>query len=82
MPGFQEHLAQRWARVTIRDTGPGLPSEVQERMFEPFVTTRARGHGLGLAIVRKVVEQHHGEVSFESEAGRGTTCVVRLPMPT
>lgn len=76
----EEHRAQRWARVTIRDTGPGLPSEVQERMFEPFVTTRARGHGLGLAIVRKVVEQHHGEVSFESEAGRGTTCVVRLPM--
>ena len=69
-----------WARVSIRDFGPGLPSEVQERMFEPFVTTRARGHGLGLAIVQKVVEQHRGEVFFESASGGGTTCVVRLPL--
>lgn len=71
---------QRWARVTIRDTGPGMPLEVTERIFEPFVTTRASGHGLGLAIVRKVVEQHRGDVRFESVPGQGTTCVVRLPV--
>jgi signal transduction histidine kinase len=72
--------AQVWARVTIRDSGPGLPQGMQDRIFEPFVTTRARGHGLGLAIVRKVIEQHRGDVHFESELGQGTTCVVRLPM--
>jgi len=76
----EEGERQRWARVTIRDTGPGMPSEVKERLFEPFVTTRASGHGLGLAIVRKVVEQHHGEVRFESVPGEGTTWVVRLPV--
>ncbi len=69
-----------WARVSIRDFGPGMPTEMQQRMFEPFVTTRARGHGLGLAIVRKVVEQHRGEVFFEPATGGGTTCVVRLPL--
>ncbi len=76
----EEGERQRWARVTIRDTGPGMPSEVKERLFEPFVTTRASGHGLGLAIVRKVVEKHHGEVRFESVPGEGTTWVVRLPV--
>lgn len=72
--------AGAWARVSIRDFGPGLPTEVQQRIFEPFVTTRARGHGLGLAIVQKVVEQHRGEVFFEPATGGGTTCVVRLPL--
>lgn len=69
-----------WARVDIRDFGPGMAPEVRERLFEPFVTTRARGHGLGLAIVQKVVEQHRGEVWFEAASGGGTTCVVRLPL--
>jgi PAS domain S-box-containing protein len=76
----EERSQKRWATVTIRDTGPGLPPGMEDRLFEPFVTTRARGHGLGLAIVRKVVEQHQGEVFFESISGHGTTCVVRLPM--
>ena len=71
-----------WARVSIRDFGPGLPTEVRQRIFEPFVTTRARGHGLGLAIVQKVVEQHRGEVFFEAGTGGGTTCIVRLPLAT
>jgi PAS domain S-box-containing protein len=78
--GEETRGPQRFATVTIRDSGPGLPEGLTERLFEPFVTTRARGHGLGLAIVRKVVEQHQGEVSFESVSGRGTTCIVRLPM--
>jgi PAS domain S-box-containing protein len=78
--GQETREGRPFATVTIRDSGPGLPAGLQDRLFEPFVTTRARGHGLGLAIVRKVVEQHQGEVSFESVTGRGTTCVVRLPM--
>jgi PAS domain S-box-containing protein len=78
--GQETRGPRRFATVTIRDSGPGLPEGLHERLFEPFVTTRARGHGLGLAIVRKVVEQHQGEVSFESVSGRGTTCIVRLPM--
>jgi signal transduction histidine kinase len=78
--GEETRQGRPFATVTIRDSGPGLPAGLKDRLFEPFVTTRARGHGLGLAIVRKVVEQHQGEVSFDSVTGRGTTCVVRLPM--
>ena len=76
----ERHSNADWARISIHDSGPGFPLSVQERIFEPFVTTRASGHGLGLTIVRKVVEQHKGEVWFESRAGRGTTCVMRLPL--
>lgn len=76
----EEHRHVRWARLVIRDTGPGVPPEVQRRLFEPFVTTRARGHGLGLAIVRRVIDQHQGEVAFEPATGGGTACVIRLPL--
>jgi signal transduction histidine kinase len=69
-----------WARVRIRDTGPGIPPAVQERMFEPFVTTRPTGSGLGLSIVRRAIEAHRGVLDFQSEPGRGTTCTVRLPV--
>jgi signal transduction histidine kinase len=70
----------RWARVRIRDTGPGIPAAVQERMFEPFVTTRPTGSGLGLSIVRRAIEAHRGSLDLHSEPGRGTTCTVRLPV--
>src|SRR5436190_22667213 len=64
-----------WACVSIRDSGPGIPEEVRSRMFEPFVTTRPTGNGLGLSIVRRVIEEHHGALELSSEPGRGTTCV-------
>jgi PAS domain S-box-containing protein len=69
-----------WARVRIRDSGPGIPPQVLERMFQPFVTTRPMGSGLGLSIVRRAVDAHHGQLDFHSEPGRGTTCTVRLPV--
>jgi two-component system sensor histidine kinase FlrB len=69
-------------RVVIRvtDAGPGMPPEVQERLFQPFFTTRPEGTGLGLAIVRTVVDAHGGEVTVESATGRGSTFCVRLPL--
>lgn len=72
---------RRFARVLIRDTGAGIPADIQERIFLPFVTTRPMGSGLGLAIVKKVVDAHHGAVELTSEAGKGTTCVIRVPLP-
>jgi len=68
-----------WTRVSVRDSGPGIPQDVQSRLFEPFVTTRPSGSGLGLTIVRRVLEAHRGRVEFSSEPGRGTTCTLRLP---
>ncbi|AGC49275.1 sensory box histidine kinase [Myxococcus stipitatus DSM 14675] len=67
------------ARLTISDTGHGIPVDVQQRIFEPFFTTRATGTGLGLAIVRRIVDGHHGEVAVHSTVGQGTTFTVWLP---
>ena len=68
-------------RVVIRvvDSGPGMSPEVQERLFQPFFTTRQEGTGLGLAIVRSVVDAHGGEITVDSAPGRGSVFCVRLP---
>jgi len=68
------------AIVRVRDDGCGIAPELQERLFEPFFTTRQEGTGLGLAIVRSVVEAHGGAVRVESVPGAGSTFTVRLPL--
>jgi signal transduction histidine kinase len=67
--------------VTIRDDGGGVPAELQPRLFQPYFTTKKDGTGLGLFVTRKLVADHGGSVEFTSEPGRGTTFVVRLPLP-
>lgn len=64
--------------ITVRDTGAGIPFEVQERMFEPFFTTRTEGSGLGLSTVHRIVESHGGTLGLESAVGAGTTFRIRL----
>ncbi len=69
--------------ITVRDSGPGMPPEVREHMFEPFFTTKgSRGTGLGLALVKKVVDEHRGAVFVESAPGQGTTFRIALPVAT
>jgi len=65
--------------ISISDTGPGIPEKLRSRIFEPFFTTKPSGVGLGLSIVRRVVEDHQGELAIESEEGKGTTFFIRLP---
>ena len=67
------------ARVTIRDHGAGMAEETRRRLFEPFYTTKATGTGLGMAIARKIVEQHKGRLEVRSAEGVGTTVTVTLP---
>jgi hypothetical protein len=65
--------------VSIADTGVGIPEENRERIFEPLFSTRTRGIGLGLALVKMLVEAHEGTVEVESEVGEGSTFIVKLP---
>jgi two-component system sensor histidine kinase FlrB len=66
------------AQIVVSDNGPGVPVQLRERIFEPFFTTRARGNGIGLAIVKSVAEAHSGSVAL-SESERGATFVIDLP---
>jgi two-component system, NtrC family, sensor histidine kinase HydH len=74
---LQEAGAQ--LRFVIQDSGPGVPPGERERIFEPFHTTRTRGTGLGLAVARRVVEQHGGSISVENGAAGGAVFCVVLP---
>jgi signal transduction histidine kinase len=69
-----------FAVVSIRDGGKGIPKDLQDRVFEPFFSTRPDGTGLGLAIVRQITQAHGGRVSLQSSSPAGTTVEVRLPL--
>lgn len=69
-----------FARMSIRDSGVGIAADRMDRIFEPLYTTKARGTGLGLAVVARVAEQHHGFVACESTVGRGSTFRLLLPL--
>jgi len=68
--------------IQVRDDGSGIARDVLPHIFEPFLTTKESGHGvgLGLAIARGIVERHNGRIEVESELGRGTTFTVTLPI--
>jgi two-component system, NtrC family, sensor histidine kinase HydH len=66
-------------RVTIADTGAGIPDDVLVKIFEPLFTTKAKGTGLGLAVVSNMVKSHRGHISVTSEVGAGTTFAIELP---
>ena len=72
-----------WAEIRISDTGTGIPEDIRSRIFDPFFTTKevGKGTGQGLAICHAVVvSQHRGTIAFETEVGKGTTFIIRLPL--
>ncbi|MHC4661558.1 MAG: sensor histidine kinase, partial [Planctomycetota bacterium] len=69
-----------WARIGVSDNGPGIDPESVEHLFELFYTTKERGSGLGLSIARRLVEAHHGRISFESAQEGGVVFNVFLPV--
>ncbi len=69
-----------WGLVEVRDNGNGIPDEQKPRIFTPNFTTKSGGTGLGLAICHQIVTQSGGNIYFESEAGKGTSFFVRLPL--
>jgi signal transduction histidine kinase len=70
---------QGWAVVEVEDDGPGLASAVRDRIFEPFVTSRAGGTGIGLAVTRQIVHEHGGTIDVKSPEGGPTIFTLRLP---
>ena len=73
-----EMLGDR-VRIAVSDNGPGFPEEMMTRIFEPYVTTKPRGTGLGLAVVKKIVDEHHGSIAIENRPERGACVSVLLP---
>ena len=69
------------AEVTVADSGPGIAPEIAERLFQPFVTTKQGGMGLGLSICREIVEAHHGRLSAAPAPAGGTVFRLTVPMP-
>jgi signal transduction histidine kinase len=69
-------------RVTIRDTGPGIPPHIREKIFDPFFTTKpvGKGTGLGLSICYQIIQKHRGTIEVSSEEGRGSEFVITLPV--
>ncbi len=67
-------------RISVADDGDGVPAGLEERIFAPFFTTRARGTGLGLAVVKRAVEAHHGTVRLSETPGGGATFTLDLPL--
>ena len=66
--------------IAVSDTGPGIPEAVKEKIFKPLFTTKAKGQGFGLAVVKKLAEALGGNIGFETKLGRGTTFIIELPL--
>ncbi len=72
-------LMDNWVEIVIGDTGTGIDSEDVDRIFEPFFTSKDRGTGVGLSVSRRIIEDHGGTIRAESESGKETRFVIRLP---
>lgn len=72
----------RYVKVSVGDSGTGIPEEILSRIFDPFFTTKSNGHGLGLSTCYSIVKRHGGTITVESETGKGSTFHVFLPAST
>ena len=70
------------ASISISDTGCGIPPQFKGQIFKPFFSKREGGTGLGLALVRRIVSAHQGEISLRSKVGKGTTVSLYFPLPS
>jgi signal transduction histidine kinase len=67
-------------RIAVADTGAGIAPENQQRIFEPYFTTKVKGTGLGLAISRRIIEAHGGTLTVTSKVGQGSRFEISLPL--
>ena len=77
---LQTSRVDKFAELSIRDRGPGIPADRLKEVFEPFFTTKAEGMGMGLSIARTLVEAHNGQISAANAPEAGAVFRVRLPI--
>src|SRR5215470_5021948 len=77
---IETDVVERFFVIRVKDTGRGIPPEIQARLFEPFFTTKAHGTGLGLATSQQIIFEHNGHLVVESQAGKGSTFSILLPL--
>ena len=73
-------IIDKFVEITITDTGPGIPEEIRDRLFQPFFSTKASSLGLGLSFCKLAIESNGGSIDIDSGVGEGTTVSVRLPL--
>lgn len=73
------HRSQSMVELRVMDNGPGIPVDLLDKLFEPYTSTKSKGGGIGLAVVKRIVEEHSGVVFAENNAEGGATIVVRIP---
>ena len=66
-------------QIIVADDGPGIPTGTIERLFDPFFSTKVTGLGIGLWLSERIISEHHGDISVESEIGSGTRFLIQLP---
>ena len=66
--------------IRVADNGPGIPPEVREKLFNINLTTKPEGHGYGLMICKKIIENHNGKIEVISEVGNGTEFIISIPV--
>jgi len=76
----EENVPNRKAKISIKDSGCGIPKKIQKKIFDPFFTTKEHGSGLGLAISCRIIETHNGEITIHSEEGQGTEVIMFFPL--
>jgi two-component system NtrC family sensor kinase len=76
------NISEDQAAVIFKDTGPGVPNEMMEHIFEPFMTTKASGLGLGLSITYGIVQRHGGQIQVDNQPGQGASFTILLPLKT
>jgi signal transduction histidine kinase len=77
---FEACTTSDMAELRISDSGPGIPTELRDKVFRLYFTTKEQGSGIGLAMSFRIVQLHDGTIDFTSEPGKGTTFLIRLPI--
>ena len=78
-PDSSEDSLKKAVQISIRDYGPGISESMRKKIFQPFFSSKEEGSGLGLSIAKRIIDEHGGKITFESEVNKGTTFIIQLP---